>query len=66
MPKLEELFKMEVDTSNFVIGATLNQKDTIGRWHPITYYSTTLTEAERNYDIYDKELLAIVKSLQHW
>ena len=34
--------------------------------HPVGFYSTTLTPAERNYDIYDLELLAIVKSLRHW
>ncbi len=66
MPKLEEPFKLEVDASNYAIGATLNQKDELGRWHPVTYYSTTLSETERNYDIYDKELLAVVKSLRHW
>jgi len=55
-----------VDASNYAIGATLNQKDEQGRWHPVAYYSTTLLETKRNYDIYDKELLAIVKSLHHW
>jgi len=49
-----------------MISATLNQQDEQKCWHPITYYSTTLLEAERNYDIYDKELLVIVKSLRHW
>ncbi len=66
MPKLEQPFELEVDASNYAIGATLNQKDDLGRWHPVAYYSTTLSETERNYNIYDKELLAIVKSLQHW
>ncbi len=66
MPKLEDPFELEVDTSNFAIGATLNQKDERGCWHPVAYYSTTLSDTERNYDIYDKELLAIVKSLRHW
>ncbi len=66
MPKLEEPFELEVDASNYAIGATLNQKDEQGRWHPVAYYSTTLSETERNYDIYDKELLAVVKSLRHW
>ncbi len=66
MPKLEEPFELEVDASNYAIGATLNQKDERGRWHPVAYYSTTLSETERNYDIYDKELLAVVKSLRHW
>jgi len=66
MPKLEEPFELEVDASNYAIGAALNQKDEQGRWHPVAYYSTTLSETERNYDIYDKELLAVVKSLCHW
>jgi len=66
MPKLEQPFKLEVDASNYAIGATLNQKDELGCWHPVAYYSTTLSETERNYDIYDKELLAVVKSLRHW
>ncbi len=66
MPRLEQPFELEVDTSNYAIGTTLNQKDEQGRWHPVAYYSTTLSETERNYDIYDKELLAVVKSLRHW
>ncbi len=66
MPRLEKAFKLEVDASNYAIGATLNQQDKQQCWHPVTYFSTTLSEAERNYDIYDKELLAIVKSLRHW
>jgi hypothetical protein len=34
--------------------------------HPITYFSTTLTEAEQNYDIYNLEYLAIVKVCRNW
>ena len=34
--------------------------------HPIAYYSATFTPTERNYDIYERELLAILKSLEHW
>ncbi len=66
MPKLKQPFELEVDASNYAIGATLNQKDEHDCWHPVAYYSTTLSETERNYDIYDKELLAVVKSLRHW
>ncbi len=66
MPRLEQPFELEVDASNYAIGATLNQQDELNRWHPVAYYSTTLSETERNYDIYDKELLAVVKLLRHW
>jgi RNase H-like domain found in reverse transcriptase len=34
--------------------------------HPVTYYSATFTETERNYDIYNRELLAIIKAITHW
>ncbi len=66
MPKLDAPFKMEVDASSFAIGATLSQEDESHRWHPVAYFSETLSEAERNYNIYDRELLAIIKSLRHW
>ncbi len=65
MPMLENPFEMEVDASSFAIGATLNQQDELQQWHPVAYFLETLSEAERNYDIYNWELLAIVKSLRH-
>jgi len=66
MPKFDHPFELEVDASNYAIRATLNQKDELDWWHPVAYYSTTLSETKRNYNIYDKELLAVVKSLRHW
>jgi hypothetical protein len=44
----------------------LLQKKEDGKRHPVGYYSATLNEAERNYDIYNLELLAIVKALCNW
>jgi hypothetical protein len=40
-----------------------NTKPTL---HPIAYYSATFTPTEWNYDIYKRELLAVMKSLAHW
>ena len=57
---------LEVDTSGYVVGAVLLQRKEDGKLHPIGYFSSTLNEVERNYDIYDLELLAIVKALEHW
>ena len=37
----------------------------IGKSHPISYYSQTLTEVERNYNVYNQELLAMVEGLDH-
>ena len=56
---------METDASDLAIGACLLQiKD--GKWHPIAYYSRKMSQAEQNYDIHDKELLAIVALIQNW
>ena len=33
---------------------------------PVAYYSSTFTPTERNYDVYERELLAVVKSLKNW
>ena len=65
-PELDQQFKLEVDASGFTVGAVLLQKKDDGKRHPVGYYSATLNEAERNYNIYDLELLAIVKTLKHW
>ena len=62
-PILTRPFELEVDASGFAIGVVLMQKGDDDKRHPVGFYSTTLTPAERNYDIYDLEFLAIVKSL---
>ncbi len=64
--KLDDPFELEVDASGYAVGATLLQKKEDGKKHPIGYYSATLNEAQRNYDIYDLELLAIVMALKNW
>ncbi len=46
MPNLEAPFKMEVDMSSFAIGATLSQQDEQSHWHPIAYFSKTLSKVE--------------------
>jgi hypothetical protein len=48
------------------MGAVLLQKKEDGKKHPIAYYSKTLSAAERNYDVYNLELLAIVNAMDHW
>jgi hypothetical protein len=65
-PVLTDQFDLEVDTLGFAVRAVLLQKKEDGKRYPVGYYSATLHEAKRNYNIYNLELLAIVKALQNW
>ena len=65
IPVDDEPYRVEADSSNFALGAVLSQQQN-DKWHPIAYLSKSLTEAERNYKIYDKELLAIMTALSEW
>jgi len=57
---------LETDSSNFAIGACLSQLDEQGKLQLVAYYSRKLSLAELNYDIHDKELLAIVVAMEQW
>jgi len=65
LPRREEKFRVETDASGHVIGGVLSQEQE-GKWKPIVFLSRTMQPAERNYEIYDKELLAIVEALSKW
>lgn len=66
MPDAKKPYLVEVDASDFATGGILSQKGDDGHWHPVAYLSKALSEPERNYDIYDKELLAIICTLEAW
>jgi hypothetical protein len=55
---------LEMDTSDFAIGVVLSQND--DRVQPVAFYSWKMTAVELNYDIHDKEMLAIVFSFKEW
>jgi len=62
----EKLVTIETDASDYAIGAICSQPDEKGILHPVAYYLRKLKDPERNYDIHDKELLAIVDALRKW
>jgi hypothetical protein len=65
-PDPEKQYFLEVDASVFALGAILFQHDANGRRREVVYFSKALTPPERNYDIWDREFLAIVAALRHW
>ncbi|SAL96256.1 hypothetical protein [Absidia glauca] len=57
---------IETDASNFAIAGVINQTGSDGILHPIAFYSRKMLPAEVNYDVYDKEMLAIIDSFKQW
>ncbi len=57
---------LEADASDFALGAEVSQRGEDGRVHPIAFHSRKFNPAKMNYEIYDKEMLAIVESLEHY
>ncbi|GAW05938.1 Retrotransposable element Tf2 155 kDa protein type 1 [Lentinula edodes] len=66
MPDTSAPFVVETDAPNFAMGAVLLQQALDGELHPVAYYSKAMSPAERNYDIYDKELLSVIRALEEW
>jgi len=66
LPDHEKPFILITDTSDYATGAILQQRDVLGRAHPVAYYSKSLQPADRNYKIHNKELLAIIQALKHF
>ena len=57
---------VETDTSDYVSGGILSQYDDSGSLRPVAYFSKKHNPAECNYEIYDKELMAIVRAFEEW
>ena len=61
-----EPFWVETDASDFAVGCVLSQLNPEGDLRPCAYYSRSLNDAERNYCVYEKELLGIKVALETW
>jgi len=60
-----ESFHIEADSSDFASRAILSQQlPGEEKWHPVAFYSKSLSPVERNYKIHDKEMLAIIHTLE--
>jgi transposase InsO family protein len=57
---------VETDASDYVSAGILSQYDDDGVLHPVAFYSRKHSPAECNYEIYDKELMAIVRAFEEW
>ena len=64
LPDHSRPFRVITYASDFATGAILEQPDALNRWRPVAYHSKSLQPVERNYEIHDKELLAIIHALE--
>jgi len=66
-PQESDPFQIEADSSDFATGAVLSQQSMTDRkWHPVAFYNKSLSFVEQNYEIHDKEMLAIIRALEEW
>ena len=59
IPNDEGQFWVEVDASDFAMGGILSQHQNDNTWRPVTFISKSFNSMEWNYEIYDKEMLAV-------
>ena len=57
---------VETDASNYALAAILSIQDADSEVHPVASKSQTFTRSKLNYDVHDKELLAIYEVFKSW
>ena len=63
-PDLDKRMRIEVDVSDYATGGVLSMECEDNLWRPVAFLFKSLNETERNYEIHDKEMLAIIRGLE--
>jgi len=63
---IDKEMRVEADTSDYVTGGVLSTKCENGKWRPVAFISKSLNVTERNYEIHNKEMLAVIRCLEAW
>ena len=64
VPDLDKKMRVEADALEYAIGGVLLMKCEDEKWRPVAFISKSLNKAERNYEIHDREMLAIIRYLE--
>jgi len=65
-PDLDKKMRMKVDVSDYATGGVLSIEREDRLWKLVAFLSKSLNEIERNYEIHNKEMLAIIRGLEAW
>ena len=55
---------MEVNASDYTTGEVLSMEREDRKWRPVIFLSKSLNKTEKNYEIHDKKILAIIRKLE--
>ena len=66
VPDLDKKMRMKVDAPDYATGRILSMECEDGKWRLIAYLSKSLNKMERNYEIHNKEMLAVIRGLENW
>ena len=64
-PDLDKKMRIEVDASDYATGGVLSMECEDRLWRPVAFLSKSLNKTERNYEIHDKEMLAVIRGLEN-
>jgi len=65
VPDLDKKMRIEVDASDYTTGGVLSMECEDELWRLVAFLSKSLNETERNYEIHNKEMLAIIRGLEN-
>jgi len=57
--------RIEVNISDYAIGGILSMECGDGKWQLVAFLSKSLNETEKNYEIHDKKMLAVIRKLEN-
>ena len=64
IPDIDKEMRVEADASDYMMGGVLLTRCEDGKWRPVAFISKLLNTTERNYEIHDKEMLAVIRCLE--
>jgi len=66
IPDIDKEMRVEADASDYATGGVLSVKCKDEKWRLVAFISKSLNAMEQNYEIHDKEMLAVIRCLETW